>query len=115
MSDNQRLRKSKVPCIKKIEHQRNSMINDIISESRKAREDGDMEKALSLLEHPSLKDHPEALFLAGEICYNMQNWGAALNNFRQSLHIDPDQPAARTYVDLILNILGFFHTDQFNP
>jgi tetratricopeptide (TPR) repeat protein len=91
------------------------MVNDIISAARKARENGDMDKALTLLEDPSLKENPEALFLAGEIHYNKQNWGSALNSFRKSLHADPDQPSARTYVDLILNILGFFHTDQFNP
>jgi hypothetical protein len=39
----------------------------------------------------------------------------ALNGFRKVLQLDPSQKAAQTYVELILNILGFFHTDQFNP
>ena len=73
------------------------------------------EEALALLENPSLQENPTAIFLAGEIHYSAQNWGAALNKFRRCLQMDPNFQAAQTYVDLIINILGFFHTDQFNP
>ena len=77
--------------------------------------EGDTERALTILDHPDLKENTDAFFLIGEIQYKRQNWGAALNSFRRCLQINPEQKAAQTYVDLILNILGFFHTDQFNP
>lgn len=73
------------------------------------------EEALDLLENALLRENPAAIFLAGEIHYSAQNWGTALNKFRRCLQIDPNLQAAQTYVDLIQNILGFFHTDQFNP
>lgn len=76
---------------------------------------GNPEKALSLLEDSALMDSTEALFLKGEIHYSLQNWGEALNCFRHCLQLDPDLKAARVYADLIMNILGFFHTDNFNP
>jgi tetratricopeptide (TPR) repeat protein len=90
-------------------------MNELILKARQLRDQGDFQAALMLLDKPLLKGDAEAVFLAGEIHYNNQNWGAALNSFRHCLQIDPDQTAAQTYVDLILNILGFFHTDQFNP
>ncbi len=93
----------------------NSQIADSIIDARLAWKEGESDKALNLLAHPSLKENAEAVFLAGEIHYSMQNWGKALNCFRHCLQLKPDSTAAQTYVDLILNILGFFHTDQFNP
>ena len=87
----------------------------MILKAQQLREEGDFQGALSLLNQPSLKGDGEAAFLAGEIHYNNQNWGDALNSFRNCLQIDPAKIGAQTYVDLILNILGFFHTDQFNP
>lgn len=90
-------------------------MKDIIAEALQIWQDGDAEKALQLLGDSSLKANAEAQFLCGEIQYNHQNWGAALNSFRTCLQIDPEMRSAQTYVDLIQNILGFFHTDQFNP
>ncbi|MCX6221920.1 MAG: hypothetical protein NTZ69_13145 [Bacteroidia bacterium] len=90
-------------------------MKELIFKARQLRDEGDFQEALTLLDQPSLKGDGEAAFLAGEIHYNNQNWGAALNSFRHCMQIDPSQTAAQTYVDLILNILGFFHTDQFNP
>jgi len=87
----------------------------IFAEARLVWEKGDPEKAILLLQHPLLNEDAEAIFLTGEIHYNCQNWGAALNSFRQCLQINPENRAAQTYVGLIQNILGFFHTDQFNP
>jgi len=88
---------------------------NLVSIARKVWKEGDVAGALSSLEDPALLGNPEAQFLAGEIHYNNQNWGSALNSFRRCLQLDSNQVAAQTYVDLILNILGFFHTDQFNP
>jgi len=90
-------------------------MKDLILKARQLRDNGDFQGALSLLESPMFKEDADASFLAGEIHYHNQNWGAALNSFRHCLQIDPAQTAAQTYVDLILNILEFFHTDQFNP
>jgi hypothetical protein len=87
----------------------------LIAEASGAWKNGNPERALSLLGVNVLKDSPEAVFLKGEIHYSLQNWGEALNCFRLCLHLDPDFVAAQTYVDLIMNILSFFHTDHFNP
>lgn len=88
---------------------------NIINEARIVWKEGDSLKALDLLGNPILYENEESNFLMGEIYYSRQEWGAALNCFRKCLQIRPDLEAAQTYVDLILNILGFFHTDQFNP
>ncbi|MCL4481683.1 MAG: hypothetical protein M1445_03510 [Bacteroidetes bacterium] len=90
-------------------------MNDLISNARHTWQEGDPEHALALLGHPSLQENVDAIFLTGEIQYNRQNWGAALNSFRHCLQLNPDLKAAQTYVELIKNILSFFHTDQFNP
>ena len=87
----------------------------LIEKARILWKTGHLEEALHILENPLLKEDAAAAFLAGEIQYSCQNWGAALNKFRRCLQIDPNLEAAQTYVDMILNILGFFHTDQFNP
>ena len=91
------------------------MEEDLIFKAKQMWKEGDSAQALALLNDPSLKENPQADFLSGEIRYNSQEWGLALNSFRRVLQLDPENLAAQTYVDLILNILGFFHTDQFNP
>lgn len=94
------------------------MINEteiLILEARNFWKEGDFQKALDWLRKPSLSENIDAVFLTGEIHYSNQNWGLALNCFRKCLQINPEYLAAQTYVELILNILGFFHTDQFNP
>ena len=94
------------------------MINEIenlILEARNSWKEGDIQKALDWLGKPPLSESIDAVFLMGEIHYSNQNWGPALNCFRKCLQINPEFLAAQTYVELILNILGFFHTDQFNP
>jgi hypothetical protein len=90
-------------------------MNDLILKAKHTWKDGNPEQALRLLDVFSLKEDTDAHFLKGEIHYSRQEWGLALNCFRKVLHLDPSQIAAQTYVELILNILGFFHTDQFNP
>jgi hypothetical protein len=92
-----------------------SEMADLIRDARISWKEGNTSEALELLGLPALHDNAEAIFLAGEIHYSMQSWGKALNCFWHCLLINPDFEGAQTYVDLILNILGFFHTDQFNP
>jgi tetratricopeptide (TPR) repeat protein len=88
---------------------------EILASARIALKEGDSEKAIKLLEDNCLKENASALFLMGEIFYNRQEWGSALNSFRRCQILEPNQKAAQAYIDLIMNILGFFHTDQFNP
>ena len=90
-------------------------VEELIAEAENYWKEGSSESALELLNDPLLAENCTAIFLAGEIHYNNQNWGKALNCFRKCLQLNPGLSAAQTYVDLILNILGFFHTDQFNP
>jgi hypothetical protein len=90
-------------------------MDDRIRDARISWKEGDTGKALELLGLPELSENAEAIFLAGEVHYSMQSWGKALNCFRHCLLINPYLDGAQTYVYIILNILGFFHTDQFNP
>ncbi len=99
----------------KSENSRVKNYTNIIAGARSLWKEGEFQRALDILGDPALKENFDAVFLMGEIHYNNQNWGSALNCFRKSLQINPEYLPAKTYVELILNILGFFHTDQFNP
>ncbi|MCW0484611.1 tetratricopeptide repeat protein [Gaoshiqia sediminis] len=88
-----------------------------------------MEKILKLIEtnqleqaqvmlQERLQKQPEdagAYFLLGQIFCKKQEWGMAINCFRQALEIAPDYPRAKTQIDMANAILGYFTPDMFNP
>jgi len=43
-----------------------------------------------------------------------QQWGDAINAYKQALELDPDSPAAAA-LEYIYEILAFRHTDIYNP
>jgi hypothetical protein len=53
--------------------------------------------------------------LKGEASYHLQQWGSALNYFRKVLELAPEDSKAKAYIEMIQNILSFYHTDFFNP
>jgi tetratricopeptide (TPR) repeat protein len=87
----------------------------LILEARNALTQGKAEEALEILQKFNLEDNSEALFLKGEACYHLQKWGESMNCFRSYLSKDPGDQRAKAYVDMIQNILSFYHSDQFNP
>lgn len=86
-----------------------------VETARRMWKEGDPLAALEILGTVAPANEQEASFLAGEIHYSLQNWGAALNCFNACLRLDPELQPALSYVSMIRNILGFYHTDHFNP
>lgn len=61
------------------------------------------------------KKNVEALLLRARIQYKMQRWGDAMNDYYAVLEIDPENPEAKTGVEMAKSILGYFTPDMFNP
>ncbi len=87
----------------------------VLEEAKSALSIGKPEEALRLLDQIPDKTNPEVLFLMGEIDYKLQRWGDALNCFLLYRENCPENGEAKTYIDLINNILAFYHTDLYNP
>ncbi len=87
----------------------------LISEARNALEQGRAEDTLKILQDSYLNDIDEVIFLKGEASYHLQKWGESVNYFRDSQSRNPEDLRAQVYIEMIQNILSFYHTDQFNP
>lgn len=87
----------------------------LIKSAREALEGGDLELCLEILDNEGLLNSAEANFLKGEAFYKSQKWGEALNSFQKVLEIDPENKNARAYVDMVNNILNFYHKELYNP
>jgi len=81
--------------------------NYIIKSAQEAFEQGRMEEALSILKVEALNNDITALYMKGEASYNLQRWGEALNYFRIVVENNPGDIKAKTYVQMINNILSF--------
>jgi len=57
----------------------------------------------------------QTLLLRGRIHYKMQKWGDAMNDYSSVLELDPDNPEAKSGLEMARNILGYFTPDMFNP
>lgn len=90
-------------------------LENIIELAREALSKNNTEKALSLLDTASIEQNDEVLFLKGEICFKLQNWGEALNHFNDFLAIHPANAKAESYCAIIQDILKFYHKDLYNP
>jgi len=60
-------------------------------------------------------DSLDLYFLLGEIYSKKQQWGKAVNQFRNVLELDPKNKKAETRIKMISSIFNFFNPDQFNP
>jgi len=92
-----------------------SDLEKILTNARKAIDQNLLHEALALLEHESLKDDGEVIFLKGEIYYKLQKWGESLNQFSTYLELFPEDKKAESYALIIQNILQFYHKDLYNP
>jgi tetratricopeptide (TPR) repeat protein len=87
----------------------------ILADAKIVFNQGKPDEALLILNEIGEIEDADILFLKGEIFYKLQRWGDALNCFRRYWRLNPDNPAVKTYIEMINNILSFYHTDQFNP
>ena len=88
---------------------------DILSDAKIAFAEGNVEEALRLVDDLTGIEDFDLWFFMGEIYFKLQRWGNALNCFRRAGVIAPENVQVNTYVEMINNILSFYHTDQFNP
>jgi Flp pilus assembly protein TadD len=83
--------------------------------ARTAMDEGNPEAVLSVLNTSKAYKSARIYFLQGEAFYHLQQWGNALNYFRKVLELAPEDSKAKAYIEMIQNILSFYHTDFFNP
>ena len=57
----------------------------------------------------------QAFLLRGRINYRMQKWGDAMNDYSVVLESDPGNQEAKSGMEMVENILGYFTPDMFNP
>lgn len=62
----------------------------------------------------NLSDY-QAFLLRGRIHYRMQNWGDAMNDYALVLESDSENQEAKSGMEMVKNILGYFTPDLFNP
>jgi len=72
-------------------------------------------EVMEILQDSKLDDNSEVLYLKGEASYRLQNWGESINYFRDFQSKNPDDKKAQAYIEMIQNILTFYHKDHFNP
>lgn len=90
-------------------------IYDIVGQAKMAVAEGMPEKALLILNNHSNENSGEVIFLKGEIYFELQRWGESLNQFSAYLEQNPNDKQAESYIQMIQNILGFYHRDRYNP
>jgi len=88
-----------------------------IAEAKQLFEQNELTQALEILNQciSEKSIDIQALLLRARIYYKMQNWGDAMNDFAAVLDSDPDNPEAKTGLQMAKNILGYFTPDMFNP
>ncbi len=87
----------------------------LLEEAEEAFKKGDLDKVLVILVDRRLNNNLKALFIKGETYYKLQKWGDAMNCFLICSEEDPSNLNAKTYIEMIRNILSFRNTDLLNP
>lgn len=77
----------------------------------------DLTGSLEILNHCLLLNSADvqSLNLRGRIYFKLQKWGDAMNDFSSVLELQPDNPEAKSGLEMTRNILGYFTPDMFNP
>lgn len=77
----------------------------------------ELSRALDVLNECISEDTTDlvALQLRARIHYKMQNWGGAMNDYTSVLEIDPNDPEAKSGLEMVRSILGYFTPEMFNP
>lgn len=60
------------------------------------------------------KEEAERYYQEGLTCAQRSEWGRAATCFRKSLALDPQSPA-RHGLEMVNDILEYYHKDNFNP
>lgn len=88
-----------------------------ITELKQLVEQNELSKSLEILnEHIQVNSFDvQTLLLRGRVHYKMQKWGDAMNDYSSVLELEPDNPEAKSGLEMARNILGYFTPDMFNP
>ncbi len=88
-----------------------------ITELKQLIDQNELSRSLEILNEQIQLDSTDvsALQLRGRIHYKMQRWGDAMNDFSSVLELEPDNPEAKSGLQMAQNILGYFTPDMFNP
>lgn len=91
-------------------------MNEKLTKAKEAYERGELEEVFSLLNNDEVDElDSTANMLLGMSYYKMQEWGKALNCFNAVVLVEPENKNAKGYIDMIQNILKFYHKDRYNP
>jgi len=91
--------------------------NMSIYEAKQLFEQNELNKSLEVL-NKLILDNPSdlhSLILRGRIYYKLQKWGDSMNSYAMALEIDPENPEAKSGIEMAISILGYFTPDMFNP
>ncbi|MDL2256315.1 tetratricopeptide repeat protein [Parabacteroides sp. OttesenSCG-928-K15] len=77
---------------------------------------GDIEKAIALLDHYIETDETsdEAWYLRGNAYRKLGDSRQALNNYLRAMELNPDSPAVQAH-NMLIDILNFNNKDVLNP
>lgn len=86
-------------------------------EAQRCFKNNELSRAMEILNEyiPENTSDYQAVLLRARIHYRMQNWGDAINDYALVLDIEPDNPEAKSGMEMARNILGYFTPDMFNP
>jgi hypothetical protein len=77
-------------------------------------ENGEIEEAGGLLESFDGEKDVNFWLLKGSINQKKQLWGKAINDFQKALELDAENKEAKTKVEMVKNILGFWNPEMYN-
>ncbi|MBP6064610.1 tetratricopeptide repeat protein [Bacteroides sp.] len=78
--------------------------------------EGKVEEAIQALDQLILTDSvpkDEAYYLRGNAYRKQGNWQQALNNYQESIELNPQGPATEAR-RMVMDIMNFFNKDMFN-
>ncbi|GET22490.1 tetratricopeptide repeat protein [Prolixibacter denitrificans] len=91
-------------------------MNEKLTKAKEAYERGELEEVFSILNNDEINELDSTVnMLLGMSYYKMQEWGKALNCFNAVVSVEPENKNAKGYIDMIQNILKFYHKDRYNP
>jgi len=91
-------------------------MNEKLTKAKEAYERGELKEVFSLLNNGEVDELDSTVnMLLGMSYYKMQEWGKALNCFNAVVSVEPENKNAKGYIDMIQNILKFYHKDRYNP
>ena len=80
-------------------------------------EQNELDNALEILDQLIVSNPSDiqSLLLRGRIFYKMQKWGDSMNDYTSVIEIEPENPEAKSGLEMAKSILGYFTPDMFNP